>query len=174
MKYHLKRVLSAVKLTFEEYMTVLTQVEACLNSQLLAALPCNDDGCDTLTLEHVLIGRPLEALPDPAFFYCSSTLLRRWHLCQNLMTHFWKRWSADYLTSLRRYAKWHKPLRNLSVGDIVILNEDGMLPTTWPLGRVVEVFTGKDGLVRVVNVKIMSGIFKRPMHKLAILLNDKE
>ena len=83
-----KRVLSTVKFTFEEYMTVLTQVEACLNSWPLAALPCNDDGCDALTPRHFLIGRPLEALPDPAFSYPSTTLLRRWHLCQNVVRHF--------------------------------------------------------------------------------------
>ena len=174
VKYHLKRVLSTVKLTFKEYTTVLTRVEACLNSQPLAALPCNDDGCDALTPGHFLIGRPLKALPDPAFSYRSSTLLRCWHLCQNLVRYFWKRWSADYLMSLRRYAKWHKPSKNLSIGDIVILNEDGMLPATWPLGRVVEVFTGKDGLIRVVNVKTKRGIFKSPVHKLAVLLNNKE
>ena len=174
VKHHLKRILSTVKLTFEEYTTVLTQVEACLNSRPLVALPCNDDGFDTLTPGHFLIGRPLEALPDPAFSYRSTSLLRRWYLCQNLVRHFWERWSTDYLTSLRKYAKWHKPVRNLSIGDIVVLNEDGMLPATWPLGRIVEVFPGKDGFVRVANVRTKSGTFKRPVHKLALLLSDQE
>ena len=45
-----------------------------------------------------------------------------------------------------------------------------MISTTWPLGRIVEVFSGKDGLVRVVNVKTKSGIYKRPVNKLALLL----
>ena len=77
VKYHLKRVLSGVKLTFEEYSTVLAQVEACLNSRPLVALVGDDDGCDSLTPGHFLIGRPLEALSDPAFSYRPVTLLRR-------------------------------------------------------------------------------------------------
>ena len=53
-----------------------------------------------------------------------------------------------------KYVKWQKPTRNLSVGhgDIVVLHEDSMIPTHWPLGRVVETFTGKDGLLRVAKV----------------------
>lgn len=131
---------------FEEYSTVLAQVEACLNSRPLMALTGKDDGCDALTPGHFLIGRPFEALPDSAFSYCPVTLLCRWHLCQNFLRHFWQRWSMDYLTHLRRYAKWHKPSPNISVGDVIVLNETGLTPTTWVLGHVIEVFPGKDGV----------------------------
>ena len=89
------------------------------------------------------------------------------------MRHFWQRWSADYLGSLRKYAKWHQTSPNLSVGDIIMVNEDGMVLTTWPLGRVVEVFSEKDGLERVVNVKTKTGVVKRPVHKLAVLLPNE-
>ena len=82
MKYHLKRVISEVKLTFEEYTTVLAQVEACLNSRPLVALSCDDDGLEALTPGHFLIGRHVQALPDPAFSYHAVSLLKRWHLCQ--------------------------------------------------------------------------------------------
>ena len=127
VKYHLKRILSGVKLAFEEYSTVLAQVEACLNSHpLVAPLSGDDDQCDNLTPGHFLIGRPLEALPDPAFSYRPVTLLRQWHLCQSLLQHFWQKWSADYLASLKRYTKWHKPLANLSVGDVIVLNKVGL------------------------------------------------
>ena len=121
MKYHQKRVISRVKLTFEEYSTALTQVEACLNSRPLVALSCDDDGLVALTPGHFLIVRPLEALPDPAVSYRTVTLLRRLQLCQNLIRHFWQRWPKDYLANLRKYAKWHKSSRNLSVGDLVIV-----------------------------------------------------
>ena len=49
-----------------------------------------------------------------------------------------------------------------------MLHEDSMIPTHWPLGRVVEIFTSKDGIVRVARVKTEHGLFKRPVHKLAL------
>ena len=54
---------------------------------------------------HFLIGQPLTALPDPAFSYRSVSLLRRWHLCQNLVRHFWERWSLEYLSTLQKMFK---------------------------------------------------------------------
>ena len=68
-KVHLKRVVGDARLTYEELATVLTQIEACLNSRPLAALPEPDDGLEVLTPGHFLIGRPLEALPDPSSSY---------------------------------------------------------------------------------------------------------
>ena len=107
MKLHLRRVVGNTRLTFEELTTVLTQVEACLNSRPLVSLPSDGDGVEALTPGHFLIGRPLEALPDPPSACQSITVLRRWSLCQALTRHFWKRWSTDYFASLRRFSKWH-------------------------------------------------------------------
>ena len=107
MKLHLRRVVGSTRLTFEELTTVLTQVEACLNSRPLVSLPSDGDGVEALTPGHFLIGRPLEALPDPPSACQSITVLRRWSLCQALTRHFWKRWSTDYFASLRRFSKWH-------------------------------------------------------------------
>ena len=170
MKTHLKKVLGNVKLKFEELYTVLTQIEACLNSRPLIPLSSDDDGIEALTPGHFLIGRPLESLPDPSFSYRDLSLLNRWHLCQALVRHFWQRWSAEYLSSLRRYAKWHHPTRNIEVGDVVVLQEDHMVPSKWPLAKVVATHPGSDGLTRVVTVKTSTGEYKRPVTKVALLL----
>ena len=170
MKTHLRRVVSTHKLTFEEFTTVLTQIESCLNSRPLAPLQWDEDGIEALTPGHFLIGKPLESIPDPAFSYHTLSLLRRWHLCQALIHHFWQRWSAEYVSSLRRFTKWHHPTRNIQVGDIVVLQEDNMVPTKWPLAKITQVHTGKDGLVRVVTIKTATGTYKRPVVKVALLL----
>ena len=167
----LKRVVSPVKLTFEEFTTVLTQVEACLNSRPLTPvnLP-DDDGIVALTPGHFLIGKPLMSLPDSQLSYRSVSLLRRWHLCQHLVRHFWERWHSEYLCSLNKYNKWRSPSRNVAVGDVVILQESGTIPTRWPLARVVDTHPGQDDLVRVVTVKTSRGTYRRPVSKIAVLI----
>ena len=173
MKTHLKRVIGETKLTFEEFTTILTQVEACLNSRPITPLPCDGHTVESLTPGHFLIGRPLESLPDPPDSYRSISLLKRWHLCQHMVRQFWKRWSTEYIDILRRVNKWHFPSRNLKVNDIVVLQDDNLVPTRWPLGRVVKTYPGKDSLVRVVDVKTSQGVYKRPIMKIALLLTDE-
>ena len=90
------------------------------------------------------------------------------------MKHFWKRWSLEYLITLQKGYKWTRPSRNISVGDVVILFEDGMVPTRWPLARIVKTHPGRDGVVRVVDVKTSKGLYRRPVHKIAVLLSENE
>ena len=153
---------SDCKLNFEELTTVLTQIESCLNSRPLTSLPTpDDDGIKALTPGHFLIGQPLESLPDSSFSYHSLSLLKH---------HFWKKWSNEYITSLRQNNKWLFPSRNIQVDDIVILQDNNLIPTQWPLARVLQVHPGKDRLVRVATVKTSTGVYKRPTAKLALLL----
>ena len=167
MKFHFKRVMGDTKLTFEELTTVLAQIEVCLNRQPLTSLP-DDDGTEALTPGHFLIGQPMECIPDPSFSYRSLNLLKRWDLCQSLVRHFWKRWSIEYLLSLRRSNKWLHPTRNLQVDDIVITQDDNLVPTKWALARVIRVYSGKDGLVRVADIKTSTRTYKRPTTKLTL------
>ena len=169
-KTHLKRVTTNVKLTYEELSTVLTQIEACLNSRPLTRMYCDDDGVEALTPGHFLIGRPIEALPDASDTDQPLTLLKRWHLCQTILNHFWKRWSGEYISSLQRYAKWNKSTRNIKIGDVVIIREDGLLPTKWAIARVVDVHPGQDNVVCVVTIRTSTGTYKRPVTKVAVLI----
>ena len=66
----------SVKLTFEEFSTILTHIEACLNGRpLIPISTADDDGIEVLTPGHFLIGKPLSIVPDPSFSYRSVSLL---------------------------------------------------------------------------------------------------
>ncbi|GFW26076.1 hypothetical protein TNCV_3308471 [Trichonephila clavipes] len=51
--------------------------------------------------------------------------------------------------------------------QLVLLKDTNTKPLDWPRGRILEVFPGSDGLVRVVNVKTSTGILKRAITKLS-------
>ncbi|CAB4026641.1 uncharacterized protein LOC110248986, partial [Paramuricea clavata] len=126
----------------------------------------DDDGIALLTPGHFLIGRPLESLPDhPDTVNKPMKVLKRWYLCQALVQHFWKKWYAEYLNYLQRFNKWNHERRNLSIGDIVVVKDDRLLPCKWPLARVIKVQPGPDKLVRVVTLQTKQGTCVRPIVK---------
>ena len=87
-KLHLSHMVGSVKLTFEEFSAILTQVVTCLNSHPLIPVSTADDGIEILTPGHFLIGKPLAAFPDPSFSYRSIFLLHRWNLSLKLLPTF--------------------------------------------------------------------------------------
>jgi len=169
-KFHLKRVVGAQRLTFEELTTILSQIEACLNSRPLTSLANDSEGVDVLTPGHFLIGRPLHSLPSRDYSNSKLTTLKRWSLCQSLAQHWWKRWSNEYLQQLQRKQKWRNSSRDFQPDDIVLVKEDSIATTCWPLAKIVDTYPGKDGKTRVVSVKTKNGIYKRPIVKLVLLI----
>ena len=80
-----------------------------------------------------------------------------------MVRHFWKRWSSEYIDILSRFNKWHFPSRNLRVNDVVIMQENNLVSTRWPMGCVVK---GNGSLVRVVDIKTNQGVYERPVIKI--------
>ncbi|XP_026741898.1 uncharacterized protein LOC113503951 [Trichoplusia ni] len=64
-KFHLKRVIGDATLTYEELTTLLSQIEACLNSRPMSTINVDDPG-EPMPLKpgHFLIGEPLANVPD--------------------------------------------------------------------------------------------------------------
>jgi len=62
MKHHLRRVIGNACISFEEMSTILTQIEACLNSRPLCQIPSDPNDPQAPTLGHFLIGGPLIAI----------------------------------------------------------------------------------------------------------------
>ncbi|KAG7295329.1 hypothetical protein JYU34_022341 [Plutella xylostella] len=169
LKHHLKRVVGETRLTFEEYSTLLAQLEACMNSRPLCPLTEDPEDLDFLTPAHFLACGPTLTI-----YETERDLRTRWQLTQKIFTDIWNRWRSEYLTQLSKRSKWRKPQDNINMNDVVIIKEDNLPPGKWALGRVVDLHPGSDGHVRVVTLKTKNGLLKRPIVKLAVLPIDKE
>ncbi|GFY40577.1 DUF5641 domain-containing protein [Trichonephila inaurata madagascariensis] len=76
----------------------------------------------------------------------------------------WSRFRKEYLGQLiQRHGQKDCKLK---VGDIVLVGCENLKRVNWPIARVQELSTGRDGRVRVVKVKTRNGILTRPVRKL--------
>nr|CAI5838887.1 unnamed protein product [Callosobruchus analis] len=170
VKHHFKRVIGTQHLTFEEISTVLTQIESILNSRPLCPLTEDPEDAAALTPAHFLIGRQLTALPELDVSQVAVNRLNTWQQLQAMTQHYWKRWSKEYLAELQTRTKWKRDGgRLLEIGSLVLLKEENTPTLDWRLGRVVRLFPGQDGIVRVCEIKVRGTIVKRAINRLCIL-----
>lgn len=155
LKEHLKGIISQTLFTFEEFYTVLTKVEAVLNSRSLAPLSDDPSDLEATTPGHFLIEQPLTSIPERKLDDETKSYLSRYQHLQKLNQQIWK-W--------RKHAK----SQNL-LGAVVLLKEENTPPLLWPLGRIEETHPGRDGLVRVVTVLTQKGVVKRALVEVSLL-----
>ena len=152
----------------ETLSTLMTQVEGILNSRPLTKTSDDPADDEPLTPNHLLLLRGNKPMP-PGSFTKNDALVRRWKQSQYLADLFWKRWLKEYLPLLQERQTWIRPKKNVSVGDLVLTKEEKNPRGQWPLARVIEVYKGKDGLVRSVQIKTEDGVLVRPVNKLCLL-----
>ncbi len=105
--------------TYELYETLLTPIEACMNSRPLTIELTDPNECGALTPGHFLIGRPITALPNPDFTKVPLNRLKYWELVKQKATEFLNRWSHEYLCTLQQKSKWKQIKNDFKIGDIV-------------------------------------------------------
>ncbi|XP_050054515.1 uncharacterized protein LOC126549425 [Aphis gossypii] len=168
----LLRAMSSQVWTLEELTTVLCRVEAAMNSRPLVPASPDPNDLECLTPGHFLVGRPLMSMPEPVETDTDIRLQTRWKLLQQSCQFFWRRWSREYLNTLRARGRWTKSETNVEVGTMVIIKVNDTPPLTWPLGRIIEVYPGPDQVVRVAKVLTKQGVITRPVVKLVPLPTD--
>jgi len=174
MKHYMYRVIGNACISFEEMPTILTQIEACLNSCPLCQIPSCTKDPQALTPGHFLIGEPLMALPDADYSSVPMNRLSWWQFMQQCTQHLWKKWSRDCLPQLQQRYKWPTESSNIQRGTMVLMKDDHVPPLQWNLVVIEVVHCGGDGLVQVADVRAQSGVFCRAIHKLCPLPVDAE
>lgn len=173
-KFHMKRILHTQVLTFEQYQTLFAKISAVLNSRPM--VPLNDDPIEInyLTPAHAMIG---EKLVQPLAYDLSEIPINRINqqkLLDKIQQDFWSSFKNDYLSTVQNRYKWNTKERNLNINDIVLIKEDHSPPGVWPMGRVIQVFPGTDGVVRNVRLKTESTELNRAVRNLVSLKGKEE
>jgi hypothetical protein len=144
MKQHMRRVIGNACISFEEMSTILTQIEACLNSRPLCQILSDTKDPQALTPGHFLIGEPLMALSDTNYSNVPMNRLSRWQFMQRCTQHLWRKWSRDYLHQLHQRYKWPTEVSNIQRGTVVLMKDDHVPPLQWNLGVIENVHRGDD------------------------------
>ncbi|XP_077985927.1 uncharacterized protein LOC144440430 [Glandiceps talaboti] len=177
-KTSLGKVLGRTFVSVDELQTVLTEIEATLNDRPLTYLSADPNDLQPLTPSHLLHGRLITPLPyytsdedelnDPTFGNHENLQRRTEHLAK-IHSHFWKRWSHDYLNTLREKDRisGKGALQNqIRMGDVVLVEDKSVPRLRWPLALVEKLNVGNDGLVRSAVIRTRTGKTSRPIVKL--------
>lgn len=157
----LKKTPGSASLTYEELITVLTEIENVLNSRQLTYV-YEDEIEEPLTPTLLMLGRRLlsngtvkESAAGQSQSQLSSVdITKRVKDLKLLLEHFSSRCQREYLTELpqfHQYTAKNKRTRlqkELGAVNGVIVKEENRPRGTWKLGHVKELIKGRDNKTR--------------------------
>ena len=160
----LKKLLHNARLTYEELLTVLSEVEGILNSRPLTYLD-SENFEEPFTLLHLFLGKRLLREPEDVetkeeIIVTMENLSQRARYLQTLLSQFWSCWRREYLSGQHEahshVARSYKSTgeRFIKQDDIVLISEDRLPRNTWRVGKVESLIENKDGCVRGANIEV--------------------
>lgn len=144
----MKALMKEQPLNDEVLLTMMCEVEAIINGWPITKVSDDPKDPEPLTPNHLLLLRSGPTLPPSRFGKEDSYSCRRWKQVQYLVDIFWRRWIREYLPTLQERKKWSNIDRNFAVDDVVLVLDESVPRSSWPLGRIIEVYQNKrDGMV---------------------------
>ena len=172
MKRSLKKSIGKNLLWMEELVTIITEVEAVVNSRPITYTYSDIEEGSPLTPAHFLCGKRLIDIPDtiidedefidPDFnpSLDKEEMSNHFKMRDSRMKSFWSCWRKEYLLNLREHDQVHRKRTKTrtipKVGDIVLLG-DQMPRSRWKLAKIIKLISGKDGVIRAVDIKTSNG-----------------
>jgi hypothetical protein len=130
-----------------ELVTLYAEVTGFLNNRPLT-YASSDPADGYLTPNHFLMPGRHHHAETPPNLQAAGPYRGSYEHVQWLTNEFWKVWLREYLPALTTRAKWQSISRNAAVNDLVLVLDHQMPRDHWRLGRVIQVFTGRNGRVR--------------------------
>ena len=95
-------------------------------------------------------------------------LRKRASILKNCKSAMWKRWSREYVRSLREQHRnlWRNGQSYPKIGDVVIVHDEDQPRNRWKLAIVTRLITGKDNIIRGAVLKTGKGTIERAVQHL--------
>lgn len=163
-----KRAISAVipenrYLNDEMLHTVFVETEYILNSRPYILESDEPHDPSSLTPNDVLIPKFIEIDEvSPS----TSVGKRKWRVCEALMDSFWNRFIKEYVPTILN-SKLRKYTKNvqINIGDLVYVKNQ-VSRGKWPIGKIENIYPGRDGKTRVVDVQFNGKTENTSVHHL--------
>ena len=154
-------------LSWSELSEVVLEIETQLNRRPLSYVE-DDVQLPLLTPASFLFQRSNRLPEREPWREENVDLRRRARYLKACKDALWKRWSQEYLTTLRERHNLsnHGKPRPLKIGDVVVIRSDEKNRGKWPLGVVEQLFPGRDGVVRAVKLRAGKTFLERPIQHL--------
>ncbi|UYV65014.1 K02A2.6-like [Cordylochernes scorpioides] len=165
MKQLLFRILGQTSLGYEELSTVMCDVESLMNTRPLTYLTEESEDLTPLTPSLFLHEVREVGVPDLDLID-NQTLSRKYQYIKRVREDHRERFHIEYFGFLRQETRRLKTTIPFKVGDMVLIGQESLKRLHWPLARIIQLYPGKDRLVRVAKVKTSSGDKIRPIQKL--------
>ena len=163
-------ILTEQTLTDESLLTLMCEVENIINSRPLTTVSSDSNDLNPIT-PNLLLNAKGNNSEYGKFHATDVYSKKRWRQIQYMSDLFWKRWRSEFLKTIQKRNKWFKKKENVKIDDIVLICDNNSPRCQWPLGRIVEVKTSKDGNVRSVSVLTKNGMVQRPISKIIVITN---
>jgi len=171
-------------LSREEFTTLLLEAMAIVNNTPLWGVSADPGDPAPLTPSMILTLRDMPNQPHLHEFDSKDLMAYgklRWRKVQYLSECFWRQWREHYLTSLNEKRKWTSKVRNVRVGDVVLLRDKNSKRNNWPTG-IISAVKKSEECVRSVSVDVVKTLGKivrrhtyaRPICDIVLLIPHQE
>ena len=151
-------------LTDASLQTLLTEVEAIVNSRPLTTDVINDvTSFVSLSRINLLTMKSRVVMQPPGVFTSVDLCCRKhWRRVQHLSNEFWGRWRKEVLLTLHNKRKWNDKIRICDIGNIALINDD-IKKSKWPMPKVVATYKDDKGVAR--SIRLLMGSVDRASQK---------
>ena len=173
-KRAIRKAMPKYELTDSLLHTVFTYCEDIANRRPLVRNFSDPHDPEVLTPGH-FIGAARGPLPETKDHGPKNKYTVKWLQVAQIRDEFYQRFQRELIPELEKQAKWWNLRPEPKVGDIVCVLETKRTEYGhWPLGKILETYSGRDGIVRSALVKLQDAVLRRHLSHLIPLAEARE